>query len=174
MKDFKSAFALLDGFEFASAQDRENALLLSKWVGDAGFNRGSGPFPLIIITGPSLSGKTTLLERCIVQNGWRLCHKAAKLENKELDEAVQKRVSLVVFEDQKDQAIQIEAMQALKPFVCADEWSFVPQGEILERTMGKCSVVVITGQSRDLARLRKFPGIEEWAIEIRLKAREAV
>jgi len=65
VKGFESAFAVLNGFAFASPVDRENALWLALWCQLAACGLGRPMrMPLVIIDGPALSGKNTLVQRC--------------------------------------------------------------------------------------------------------------
>lgn len=62
MKHFEPYFAILDGYEFATPRDRENALWAALWACEVrvGLDEMVGPYrpPLVVIEGPAGCGKT--------------------------------------------------------------------------------------------------------------------
>lgn len=59
---FENAFSFLHGFRFANQRSREHALWLFLWMQQAKTTETFRP-PLVVVTGPRASGKTTLVSR---------------------------------------------------------------------------------------------------------------
>lgn len=135
----------LAGFNFASHHDQLAAMQLHINVLKAQMNRGSGPFPLVVIQGPAASGKTTLVQRVTESIARSMTVSGHDLE-RGMMQAVAENMTALVFETMPVKLLR-EKLPLLMEYARSDMWEVRRLRED-PRKMGKCLVTIVITSER--------------------------
>ncbi|MBB5038249.1 hypothetical protein [Prosthecobacter dejongeii] len=83
--------------------------------------------------------------------------------------AAQLSAALVVFDGPR--SVTAERIERLREFTSKNSWEYRALGTEKLISRGKCCLVVVAGEGKELKGLLSHPGIEDWSIQIRMKAR---
>lgn len=166
MKGFEAAFKFLDGFNFADAGSRENALWARIWAleGDEGMSGSSRP-PLVVITCPVLSEARELARRLCAYT-----HHACS--NSTADDAILNALNSGV-----NVGLQVLHFELLTPelrsasleaFVTSSTWTCRQLGDMQSEKVDLRTLVIISAESVGLSR-----DLHRRAVFIRLAPRAA-
>lgn len=165
MKNFEPYFALLDGYEFAAPQDRENALWAALWASQArNVNEEIVPTfrpPLVLIEGPPCSGKTRLAGELSKLAGQLGCYGPPK--EAELNMVAAMERSIAWFDDVP--RLGKEMSELLASFITAKRWRFRLLNTSRHREVNLYCLTVLTARVFDLS-----AGLESLTVRIRLRA----
>lgn len=160
MKQFEPYFALLDGYAFATPQDRENALWAALWASQARNSKDEimSPFrpPLVVIEGNSGDRQrlASELNKLAGQDGKR----SGPPKGNDLDMIAGLWLSIAWFDGVS--RINGGMSQRLSHFISAEKWTFRLRGMQKSRTVGLYCLTVLTGVkvelSQDLMRRAVF------------------
>lgn len=151
-KGFESSFALLQGFCFADAESRENALWAALWAHEAATTVCAFRPPLVAITGPQGCGKSTLAERLAALANVAF---VSACDVSGVIAAASKGVRMVCLDDFQ---MTCRSVSELCRFVSASQWEGRTQGKAKKKSepITLACLTIITGNGlmlpSDLAR----------------------
>lgn len=165
MKLFEPYYAILDGYAFATPQDRENALWAALWASQArNVNDEIVPAfrpPMVVIEGPMASGKTRLAAALSELAGQAGCYGIPREMDLNMIAAMER--SIAWFDDVPRLSKKMSEM--LAAFITAKRWGFRLLGTRNHREVSLYCLTVLTAGGLELP-----ADLERRAIRIRLEA----
>lgn len=165
MKFFEPYFAILDGYDFATPQDRENALWAALWASQARnvneeIVEAFRP-PMLVIEGPHGSGKTQLARELAELAG--VAGHYGPPTQRHLDMVATMSRPIAIFDDVT--RVPKKMSDLLAAFITSKRWSFRVLGTSSYREMDLYCLTVLTAVT-----LKLPPDLERRCVRIRLGA----
>ena len=158
---FQASFSLFKGLTFADAKSRENALWAMLWSIDAHSNCGGDLRPpIVVIEGPTASGKTTLAKRLA---GHAIVY--SKLNLMAFNRMVRSGTPVAIVEDCM---VDPDAAEEVRMFAVSTTWCLA-QREGEASTFKLRTMLILTLPAGDTA--ESLPArVRECCVFIKLKA----
>jgi hypothetical protein len=152
MNFFESYFAILDGYEFATPKDRENALWAALWASQArvGHDEMENPYrpPLVVIEGPAGCGKTRLARMLSDMAGYDL-ELMDRMTPAIFSAAAREGRQVLIFDDM---IVKDVDQPLLSQWLTADTWESRALRQKNKDVYPLHCVTVLTGNRLDLSK----------------------